>query len=181
MPALTEEHIKILGPLIDPFERSPDKPPFDIEVLKERGEAHNDEFTYAIHNGIENGLPTTPYLELTIEERDKYRILEGRKFKEKCYLWVIDSVSIKIVLENTPNVLRGAAIPKKPFVCHTNITGCQKALTGGELYFCEDGKIYINFASDRYGYRGADERKKRVIEVMEHMEYKNIQILKDYF
>src|SRR6185436_18849228 len=98
------------------------------------------------------------------------RILEGGKFLEKCYLWIIDAVSIKIMLELTPNVLRGTAIPQKPYVCHTNITGCQKAITGGEMYFCEDGNIYINFSSDRYGYRGADKRKERVIEVMEFMK-----------
>jgi len=181
MPALTEEHIKILGPLINPFERNLEKPPFDIEVLKARGEAHNNAFTYAIHNGIDNGLPTTPEKILTTQERDEYRILEGRKYLEKCYLWVIDEVSIKIMWEKTPNILRGAAIPEKAYVCHTNITGCQKALAGGEMYFCEDGNIYINFSSDRYGYRGTDERKKRVIEVMEYMEYKNIQLIKEYF
>lgn len=180
MPALNEQHIALLGPPVLPFERSLNKV-FDIEDLKSKGEAHNDEFLYAVHDGIENGLPTTPYLEVTVEERDKHRILEGRKFKEKCYLWVIDSVSIKIILERTPNALRGAVIPSKRFVCHTNITACHAVLTGGEMYFCEDGNIYINFASDRYGYRGPDERKKRVIEVMEYMKYKNIKILKDYF
>ena len=177
MPALTEEHINILGPLIDPFERSPNKPPFNIDVLKEIGEAHNEEFVYAIHDGINNGRPTTPDLILTVKERDENRILEGGKYLEKCYLWVIDDVSIKIMWELTPNVLRGAAIPQKPYVCHTNITGCQKALTGGEMYFCEDGNIYINFSSDRYGYRGIDQRKNRVIEVMEFMNYSNIQII----
>ena len=177
MPALTEEHIKILGPLINPFERSPNKPPFNIEVLRERGEAHNDEFSYAIHDGIDNGRPTTPDLILTVQERDENRILEGGKFLEKCYLWVIDEISIKIMWELTPNVLRGAAIPQKPYVCHTNITGCQKALAGGEMYFCEDGNIYINFSSDRYGYRGTDERKNKVIDAMEFMQYKNIKII----
>lgn len=180
MPALTEEHIALLGPPVLPFERS-NKPPFDIDDLRSKGEAHNDEFQYAIHNGIDNGLPT-PYLEVTIEERDEKRILEGRKFKEKCYLWVIDTTSVKIILERTPNVLRGAAVrPSKGIVCHTNITACEPALAGGEMYFCEDGNIYINFASDRYGYRGSDERKKRVIEVLEYMQYKNIKILKEFF
>ena len=177
MPILTEEHIGILGPPINPFERSPNKPPFDFEKLMEIGEAQNDEFAYAIHDGFNNGRPTTPDLILTIHERDLNRILEGGKYLEKCYLWIIDDVSIKIIWELTPNVLRGAANPNKPYVCHTNITGCGKALTGGEMYFCEDGNIYINFSSDRYGYRGTDERKKRVIEVMEFMKYNNIKII----
>jgi hypothetical protein len=136
---------------------------------------------YAIHNGIDDGRPTTPDLTLTIKERDEYRILEGGKYLEKCYLWIIDDVSIKIIWEKTPNVLRGAVIEKKPYVCHTNITGCQKAMVGGEMYFCEDGNIYMNFSSDRYGYRGDDNRKKRIVEVMEHMRYKNVMLLKEYF
>jgi hypothetical protein len=177
MPALTEDHIKILGPLIDPFQRSSNKPPFNIEVLRERGEANSDEFSYAIHDGIDNGRPTTPDLMLTVQERDENRILEGGKFLDKCYLWVIDEVSIKIMWEKTPNVLRGAAFPEKPYVCHTNITGCRQALAGGEMYFCEDGNIYINFSSDRYGYRGRDGRKNSVVDAMEFMNYKNVKII----
>ncbi|HMG14230.1 MAG TPA: hypothetical protein VK590_02215 [Saprospiraceae bacterium] len=180
MPALTKEHIQILGPLIDPFERSREKT-FDLEELKERGEVDNSEFIYAIYDGMDNGLPTNPKLILTIEERDKFKILEGGKYFEKCYLWVIDNVSIKIMLENTPNVLRGSAIPQKPYVCHTNITGCEKAMAGGEMYFCEDGNIYLNFSSDRYGYRGDDKRKTKIVEVMEYMKYKNIILLKEFF
>lgn len=180
MPALIEKHIAVLGPLIEPFERSPKKV-FDFEDLKNKGESHNEEFGYAIHNGIDNGLPSNPTLKLTIQERDEFRILEGGKCLEKCYLWVIDNVSIKIMWEKTPNVLRGESIPTKPYVCHTNITGCQKAFIGGEMYFCEDGNIYVNFLSDRYGRPETDAKKQMVIEAMEHMKYKNVKLLKEYF
>lgn len=180
MPALSEKHIQLLGPPVLPFERS-DTKTFDLDDLKSRGEAHNDEFQYAIYNGIDDGRPTTPYLEVTIEEKESERILKGRKFKRKCYLWVIDETSIKIILEKTPNILRGSSISNKNYVCHSNITGCNPALAGGEMYFCEDGNIYMNFASDRYGYRGRDERKQNLISVMEHMLYKNIVLLKDFF
>ena len=178
MPALTDIHIKILGPLISPFERSSEK---SLATHLRKGEGHKDEFLYAIHDGIDNHKPTTPYLELTIEERDTHGILEGRKFIDKCYLWVIDEVSIKIIWEKTMNVLRGEEIPEKPYVCHTNITGCAKAYIGGEMYFCEDGNIYINFSSDRYGRPETLEKKLMVIEVMEYVKYKNVKILKDYY
>jgi hypothetical protein len=178
MPALTQHHIDVLGPLIAPFERSPEK---TLESHLKPGEEHNEEFLYALHIGINNGKPTTPYTELTIEERDTYRILEGGKLLDRCYLWVIDEVSIKIMYEKTPNALRGAELPKKAFVCHTNITGCQKAFIGGEMYFCEDGNIYINFASDRYGRPETEEKKLMAKEVMEFLKYKNVEILKEYY
>lgn len=177
MPAITEKHKKILGPLISPFYRSPEK---TLETHLRKGEGSNDEFQDYIHDGIDNGYPN-PFLQITIEERDENRILEGGKFLEKCYLWVIDEVSIKIILELTPNTERGEEQPTKAYVCHTNITGCKDAFIGGELYFCEDGTIYINFSSDRYGRPESEEKKKMVITAMEHMKYNNIIILKNPF
>lgn len=177
MPALTDHHAKVLGPLISPFERSPMK---NLQKDLKTGESHNDEFIYAIHDGIDNHNPTTPYVELTIEERDTYGILDGKKYFPKCYLWIIDKISLKIMYENTPNALRGGEIPEKPFVCHTNITACEKAYIGGEMYFCEDGNIYINFASDRYGRPETNEKKLMAKEVMEFHGYENVNILKGY-
>ncbi|MCF8451726.1 MAG: hypothetical protein K9G42_00910 [Pedobacter sp.] len=177
MPALTEHHAKILGPLISPFERSSMKA---LKTHLRAGEGHNKEFMYAIHDGIDNHKPTTPYVELSIEERDEHGVLNGIKYFPKCYLWVIDKISLKIMYENTPNILRGEEIPDKPFVCHTNITGCEKAYIGGEMYFCEDGCIYINFISDRYGWPETDEKKLMAIEVMEFHGYKNVKMLKGY-
>lgn len=169
MPALSSDHIQVLGPLIQPFERSLNK---TIDDLKP-GEGHNSEFLNKIHDGINNHKPE-PYHEITLEELKFYRIMDGGSYPEKCYLWVIDAVSIKMIWEKTMNVRRGEAIPEKMYVCHTNITGCNPAYLGGELYFCQDGNIYVNFKSDRYGRPETEEKKRMAIQYMEYVGYKNL-------
>ncbi|MDC8001139.1 hypothetical protein POV26_08825 [Aequorivita todarodis] len=170
MPALTKQHIEVLGPLIKPFERSSKKP--ELKRIRP-GEGHNEEFLPYIHDGINNHKPE-PYYELTIQELEENRIMDGFKLLEKCYLWVIDDVSIKIIWEKTLNVLRGEELPKKMYVCHTNITGCKPAYIGGELHFCENGNIYVNFASDRYGRPETEEKKQMAIQYMKDCGYKNV-------
>lgn len=166
MPVLSNEHIAVLGPLIDPFERSPNK---TIENNLLEGEAHNDEFLEHIHDGRDNKRPN-PFVELTVSELDL--LLKGTSLREKCFLWVIDHESIKIIYENTRNSLRSSI--GKPYVCHTNITGCSKAFIGGEMYFCENGNIYVNFKSDRYGRPETDDKKRMAIKYMSDAGYKNI-------
>jgi hypothetical protein len=170
MAALSDNHKKVLGPLIEPFERSKNK---TIETHLLKGEGHNDEFLKDIHDGIENTKPN-PYHELSIDEVEKHRIMDGGKYLDKCYLWVIDEISIKIIWEKTMNVLRGEEIPEKPYVCHTNITGCKRAYIGGELHFCENGNIYVNFASDRYGRPETEEKKLMAIQYIIDVGYKNV-------
>ena len=169
MPALSNHHIAVLGPLITPFERSPDKSMDDLKP----GEGHNNEFLNQIHDGIDNHNPE-PYFEVTIEEFTQYRIMDGGSFPDKCYLWVIDNVSIKMIWEKTRNERRGETLPKKKYVCHTNITACEPAFIGGELYFCEDGNIYVNFKSDRYGRPETDEKKQMAIQYMNDVGYTNL-------
>ena len=177
MPALNQQYIAILSPLIDPFERSPEK---SIEKDLLEGEKHNDEFIVFIHDGIENNKPIQ-YVEITTDELHLHKILKGGSFADRCFLWVIDSTSIKIIYEKTRNVLRSAARPEKPWVCHTNITGCSKAYIGGEMYFCEDGNIYVNFKSDRYGRPETEEKKQVAIQYMIDVGYKNIIRTEDFF
>jgi hypothetical protein len=166
MAVLSKEHIAVLGPLIDPFGRSPHK---TIENDLREGEGHNDEFLDFIHDGRDNKRPKQ-YVELTATELDI--LLKGNPLREKCFLWVIDHESIKILHENTRNTLRSSI--GKPYVCHTNITGCCKAYIGGEMYFCENGNIYVNFKSDRYGRPETDDKKRMAIKYMSDAGYKNI-------
>ena len=175
MPKLTDKHISVLEPLIQPFERSPTK---SIDKDLHEGEKHNDEFLLLIHNGIENHQPTQ-YREITTQELIEHRILEGNSYRDKCFLWVIDNDSIKIIWEGTTNFLRSSI--DKPFVCHTNITACARAYIGGEMYFCEDGNIYVNFKSDRYGRSETEEKRKMAIDYMEFVGYKNIKRTIDLF
>ncbi|MBK6989647.1 MAG: hypothetical protein IPH33_16265 [Bacteroidetes bacterium] len=175
MPKLNERHISVLAPLIDPFERSPTK---SIERDLHEGEKENIEFLSLIHDGIDNNDPFQ-YKEITLEELETHKILEGNSYRPKCFLWIIDNVSIKIIWEGTTNYLRSSI--NKPFVCHTNITGCAKAYIGGEMYFCEDGNIYVNFKSDRYGRPETEDKRKMAVEYMEYAGYKNIRRTKDLF
>lgn len=175
MPKLSRQHIAVLAPLIKPFERSQSK---SIEEDLHEGEEFNDEFLELIYDGVENNQPTQ-YCEITQQELEEYRILDGGSYREKCFLWVIDVVSIKIIWEGTNNFLRSSI--GKPFVCHTNITGCAKAYIGGEMYFGEDGNVYVNFKSDRYGRPETEDKRKMAIEYMQFVGYVNIIRTKDLF
>ena len=144
MSALTPEDISFLEPLISPFEES-NKSPDDLDLS---GEKEKDVCESYIHDGRKNGKPKHHYVELTADEIATLRKEKKIRFPEKAFLWVIDEQSIKVVREKIPNVARA----KKPdYVCHTNLTGYGKAYAGGEMFFGEDGKVYINWLSDRYG------------------------------
>jgi hypothetical protein len=172
MPLLTKSHIIGLEPLIDAFEGNPKK---TQETHLLQGEAHNDSFIDLIHNGFNNHLPKqfNKHLYVTEDEIQKYKLLKGNPYPLKCFLWVIDSESIKILWEMTSNILRKEAIPEKPYVCHTNITGNTKAYIGGEMYFCENGDIIVNFNSDRYGVRSTEEQRQMAIKYMNDCKYLN--------
>ncbi len=73
-------------------------------------------------------------------------ILSNDPPMQEKYLWVIDKNGLKLLPETTPNQLAARKV-----VCHTNITGGAKAYQGGELWFGDDGKVYINNRSGRYG------------------------------
>ena len=174
MPLLTEAHIMELAPLIGPFEGHPRKSERDLLD----GEQHNDEFLKIIHDGRENANPNN-FTQVTVEEVTRYKLDTGGSFADKCFLWVIDSESIKIIWELTPNAKRGASRPEKPYVCHTNITGSGKAYIGGEMYFCENGEIYVNFSSDRYGYVATQGKKKMAIQYIKDCNYKQVKNTED--
>lgn len=142
MAALTSEEKDLLGPIIKPFGRST-KPEDHKKIATGEGEI----FQHAIYDGIDNGEPDNCIF-LTIEEIENHIKVFGR-FADKCFLWVIDEVSIKIIREKTRNTMR---THKNDCVCHTNITGSDgSAFIGGEMFFGEDGNIYINHFSGRFG------------------------------
>lgn len=170
MPRLTEIHIELLQPLRAPFEGNPRK---SIEMDLLDGEKYNDEFVKFIHDGFENN-PPQQYVEITLQELDTHQIHRGGKFPEKCFLWVIDKVSIKLIWEKTPNTLRGASRHDRPYVCHTNITGSKSAYIGGEMYFCEDGNTYVNFSSDRYGVATSEVNRQMAIQYIIDCGYQNV-------
>jgi len=143
MPPLTPEEKTQLHPCLAPFENS--NKSSDQKVLRD-GEKEIDDFSHLIHDGVDNRIPENAVY-VTNEEVETILKKNGR-FEEKCFLWVIDERSIKIIREKTRNVKRSH---KPTSVCHTNLTGGSKAYLGGEMFFGEDKKIYINNFSDRYG------------------------------
>lgn len=167
MPALTDQEKALLGPIISPFERSGKEA--ERRVLKD-GETNRDEFEEYIHDGIENRKPKHGYVELTNVEIEIHLRKFGR-YQEKCFLWVIDETSIKMIRERTRNVLR-ALDPEH--VCHTNLTAAGKAFLGGELFFGEDGKLYINYFSDRYGHPTSDVQWQTVLSYLKRVGYTDV-------
>jgi hypothetical protein len=144
MPKLTQEEKNKLAPIIPAFGRNTRKPP-EEKVCKD-GETDKTEFEHFIHPGEEDGEPLQ-FVSLTVEEVHILR-QRGGKWAEKSFLWVIDDETIRIIREQNANRLR---THKPEFVCHTNLTGNTPAYIGGEIYFCEDGRKFINPFSDRYG------------------------------
>lgn len=140
--ALTQEQFDTLGPEVLPFDRRIGKGFMGIvkdgKAVLEEGEAILfDDF---VHNVTVSGLPMSIF---RVEVDD---IVTNSPLLEK-YLWIIDKSGLKIIRESTPN----PKAEKKGVVCHTNITGGQHALQGGELWFGQDNRVYVNNKSGRYG------------------------------
>lgn len=96
-----------------------------------------------------------------------------KKIENATYLWVIDDNGLHIILEQTPNPFRS----HKLYVCHTNITGCEPARQGGELWFGTDGIVYINNKSGRYGGRHIPKPQRQAIrDYFEFFGYQVVQV-----
>lgn len=110
-------------------------------------------------------------LEKDLESQKKYdEINERRK-----YLWVIIDDKILLAYEAT------TAPTPRGFLCHTNITGGEKAIIGGELWFLKnsDGtiEIYLNFDSGRYKTIDADKQHPIVFKLFECVGYNKVSPL----
>lgn len=151
MAVPTEEQIENLGPATMPFGRSRTK---TIDTLQRGSEDLHYSEEQGVYDATDNNEPDD-IVKITIEEL-QFVQTEPNKILSKIYLWVIQSDGMLIIPERTPNPLRKGE--GKQIVCHTNLTGALAALQGGELYFCENGNLYINNKSDRYGCREEDER-----------------------
>jgi len=150
MADLTQAEKDLFGAIIKPFERS-DKSS-DKKQPKD-GEVERDGFLQFIHTVDWDGEPPQ-HISLSQDEiisltNDPLVFRANRTlYREKCFLWVIDSSSLRIIREKTRNEKR---THDSDFVCHTNLTAWGEAYIGGELLFGDDGNIYINYFSDRYG------------------------------
>ncbi len=141
---------------IPPFNRSDKK---TIEEDLKDGEAEYEVCAEFIHIVEWDGKPPL-LIELTFDEiaalkQDPNEFRKNREFyRSKCFLWIIDNHSLKIAREKIRNEKRAL---DPDYICHTNLTNAGQAYIGGEILFGEDGFIYINYYSDRYGGRNTPE------------------------
>lgn len=175
MPTVQQIHIVGLEPLIFAFDGQAGKSR-ETHVLD--GERDSQLFSSNISDGRDNGFPKQfhKHLYVSDDEITKYNLHRGGSYPLKCFLWVIDDISIKIIWEMTPNIERKTMVPDKPYVCHTNITGENgQAYIGGEMYFCENGEIFVNFSSGRFGIVASETKKQMAIKYIEDCKFKNIK------
>ena len=143
MAVLTSEEKAQLPPMIEPFARSNKLQ--EAREMKD-GEVEYNDFIHVIHPAEFNSEPED-IVYVTQEEIEIYIEASGR-LRDKCFLWVIDQTMIRIVREKTRNIKR---THDPNYVCHTNLTEGQNAHVGGEMFFAEDGRVFVNPFSDRYG------------------------------
>ena len=156
MPAPTAQHMETMGPAVLPFERRG----FDRDVLQ--GEAIH--FRDHHYDATDDGKPPN-----VVEVNPDTIELDPETGR---YLWIIDSMGMKLILEATPN-----PAAERQIVCHSNLTGGERALQGGELWFGTDEKIYINFRSGRYGAI-TEEQEQTVIEYFKFVGYEEIMVVR---
>lgn len=169
MPTLTAREKRLIGPLILPYQESSKS---EEQKQPRDGESDRSAFEEFIHDAENDGKPTHRFVELTLREI-RTLIREGR-FPDKCFIWIIDETSIRLIREKTRNPARQP--PKKDTVCHTNLTGWGKARAGGELFFGRDGNVYISHLSDRYGGDRLlhGQRWQTIIRYFKRVGYKNL-------
>ena len=160
MPLPNKLQIENLGPNVMPFERRA-----NLQFKVQEGEALTEIFQTVVYDATEDSLPSNVIL------ADKLSILNGGADDAK-YLWIIDENGLKIIPEQTANPFAGRKV-----VCHTNLTGGQLALQGGELWFDAEGHVYLNNKSGRYGATTLKHREA-VLDYFQFVGYKNVLQLK---
>src|SRR5215210_6463261 len=101
MPTLTAREKRLLGPLILPYQESSKS---EEQQQPKDGESDRSAFVEFIHNAEKNGRPTRQYVELTLEEIRK--VMKGERLPHKCFIWIIDETSIRLIREKTRNPAR---------------------------------------------------------------------------
>jgi hypothetical protein len=156
MPAPTEQHIQILGPSVLPFERQ--------GFIRDMLDGEEIHFDGQLYDATDDGKPHD-----VVEVNPDTIELDPEAGR---YLWVITEIGMHIILEATPN----PASPRQK-VCHSNITGGQPALQGGELWFGTDECVYINYRSGRYG-AVTEEQEQIVVDYFKFVGYDKVIVLK---
>ena len=156
MNELTDEWKSRLGPAVSPFERTQ----FSRRVL-------DGEDIIFIDHIIDAGREDNP---ASIVRVDHTLVTNGDPPMDGKYLWIIDESGLKLLAESTPNPFAARKV-----VCHTNITGGEKAYQGGECWFGTDGQVYINNRSGRYGAQTLTQRSA-ILDYFRTMGYTPVQL-----
>jgi len=178
--SIIAKHLGQSGGLIEPFSRATNKSIQDLKV----GESETDICEHLMHIVEWDGDPPR-IVKLNAAEiktlKSDFSKFRGdikaspdtrKKYREKCFLWVITSESFIIAREKIRNIKRSH---DSEYICHTNLTSAGKAYIGGELFFGEDGIIYVNNFSDRYGGKKTPpEIWEAAICIMKEMGYQNV-------
>ena len=111
-----------------------------------RGENTLCGFYDASHNDYPADIVFATSLDEIYEEQDLGAQHKWSEIKVKRkYLWVIIGEHVRFALEATP------AASERGCICHTNITGGEDAIIGGELWFLKNARdefeLHINFGS----------------------------------
>ncbi|HEY5124958.1 MAG TPA: hypothetical protein VIK14_14595 [Ignavibacteria bacterium] len=151
MAAPTPEELKSFGELIEPFQRN--------TRGKTKSSLKPAHATNSLESGIgdkifdatNDGMPHHPteinfVTDEVVKQIDSYQIQKEQK-KAYCFLWLLNEEGLKILWENVKNLLD----EEDGEVKHTNITEAGLAFHGGELFFTNDKRIFVNNKSDRYG------------------------------
>ena len=150
------KHIGTTWNLIEPFTRADNK---TLDDLKD-GETEFDVCQDYVHIVEWDGEPPM-VVKLSMEEIEHLRAdplgfrANKELYREKCFLWAINADSLIIAREKIRNVKRAH---DPGFICHTNLTNGGLAYVAGEVLFGEDGCLYINYFSDRYGGRNTPDK-----------------------
>jgi hypothetical protein len=160
-----DDLIKRLGPEVLPFERDndPTKKPASEEVI--------DLSSFA-YDAINDEPPEPRSHHMTVQEIEKLP-------KGKMYIWLVyfknGELNFRIINDNFENKVGIAKVGGRRNVCHSNISAGEKALQGGECWWCDETKtMYINYKSGRYGAK-TQEQWNAVQDFFKHVGYENVQ------
>jgi hypothetical protein len=174
-----EDLINRLGPEVLPFERTePSKKPAEEEVI---------DFSQQAYNAIKDDSPT-PYshhvmaneIKITGQLDEKQSVGSDSLSipYNKMYIWLIyikdGGLEFRIIPDSMENSEGKKKVGGRPNVCHSNISAGDKALQGGECWWCDETKtMYVNYKSGRY--RAVTMAQwDAVIEFFNYVGYKNV-------
>lgn len=164
MPKPTEEIKKLIRELEEPFGRRNRAAGTNLKPKK----GETDDYRASNFDATEKGGQLPPRAKkISILPKTK---TEGLRHK---YLWVINDDGLFIQLEATPN-----PNAERQCICHTNLTNGEKAYQGGEIWFHEDGTVYINYASGRYG-ASTKEHRQGVLQYFREVGYSKLKVMPD--